>query len=127
MEYFRGKTLKQHAETKENKHKEIEKLVAVQREIQEKNPAGLTDMRVQMGERIERSGLDSEIKEKLLQKMAMMPVRKCLCHGELDLSNIIISDSPSPSSSHPLEHKETESHIWLQWRRSGLHWKYRYY
>jgi len=92
MEYFRGKTLKQHAETKENKHKEIEKLVAVQREIQEKNPAGLTDMRVQMAERIERSGLDSKTQGKLLQKMAMMPVRKCLCHGELDLSNIIISD-----------------------------------
>lgn len=93
-EFIEGKTLD--ALMKENPDKIDEYLnlfVDLQREVHSKRAPGLNKLRDKMNRKIDEADLDAAIKYNLHARLAGMPKRIKVCHGDFNPSNIIIRES----------------------------------
>lgn len=93
-EFIEGKTLDMLM--KENPDKTDEYLnlfVDLQREVHSKRAPGLSKLRDKMNRKIDEADLDAAIKYNLHARLAGMPKRIKVCHGDFNPSNIIIRES----------------------------------
>ena len=93
-EFIEGKTLDMLM--KENTDKTDEYLnlfVDLQREVHSKRAPGLSKLRDKMNRKIDEADLDAAIKYNLHARLAGMPKRIKVCHGDFNPSNIIIRES----------------------------------
>ena len=93
-EFIEGKTLD--TLMKENPDKIDEYLnlfVDLQREVHSKRAPGLNKLRDKMNRKIDEADLDATIKYNLHTRLAGMPKRIKVCHGDFNPSNIIIRES----------------------------------
>lgn len=92
-EYIKGKTLAQLME--ENPEKKIEylnKLVDIQLEIHSKTCPKLNKIKDKMNAKISQADLDATTRYDLHTRLNAMPKHNKVCHGDLNPSNIIITD-----------------------------------
>ena len=91
-EYIEGKTLAALIEENPDKLDEyLDFFVKLQIEMHTKRVPLLTELRDKMRNKIEESSLDETLKFDLRTRLKSMPRHHKLCHGDFDLSNIIIS------------------------------------
>lgn len=96
-EYIKGKTLAQLIE--ENPDKKIdylETLVDVQIEIQSKNCPLLNKLKDKMNQKISICKLDATTRYDLHTRLDGMPRHNKVCHGDLNPSNIVITEGGVP-------------------------------
>lgn len=92
-EFIKGKTLAQLIEEEpDNKLLYIEKLVDIQLEIQSKKSPLLNKLKDKMNRKISECELDATTRYDLHTRLDAMPKHNKVCHGDLDPSNIIITD-----------------------------------
>lgn len=103
-EYIKGKTLARLMEEanadEENgaktKREYIELLVKLQMEIHSKTCPLLGKLKDKMSRKISESDLDATLRYDLHARLAGMPKHTKVCHGDLNPSNIIISEDGTP-------------------------------
>ena len=93
-EYVSGKTLAQLIlENPEKKREYIEKLVDIQREIQSKSCPMLRKLKDKMNDKICQTSLNATTRYDLHARLESMPKHSKLCHGDLDTTNVLITDN----------------------------------
>ena len=96
-EYIKGKTLAQLIkEDDEKKDEYIELLVDLQLEVLKKNSPLLTKLKDKMNDEIRKSELDATTRYDLHTRLDGMPKHTKLCHGDFNLTNIIIAEDGTP-------------------------------
>ncbi len=96
-EFVNGKTLAGLIEEDEaNKDKYIELLVDVQLNIHSKVCPLLNKLKDKMNRKISETELDATTRYELHTRLEGMPKHKKVCHGDINPSNIIISDDGTP-------------------------------
>ena len=96
-EYIKGKTLQQLMdEDEEKKNEYIELLVDIQLGIHSKECALLNKLKDKMNRKIGMSELDATTRYDLHTRLEGMPKHKKVCHGDLNPSNIIITEDGTP-------------------------------
>ena len=96
-DYIKGKTLAQLME--ENPDKKVEylsMLVDIQMEIQSKTCPMLGKLKDKMNRKISACELDATTRYDLHTRLDGMPKHNKVCHGDLNPSNIIITDDGTP-------------------------------
>ena len=97
LQYISGKTLAQLMEEEsENYDKYIEQLVDIQLEIQSKTCPLLNKLKDKMNRKIGETTLDATTRYELHTRLEGMPKHKKVCHGDLNPSNIIITEDGKP-------------------------------
>ena len=92
-EYISGKTLAQLMEENPSKRDEyIEMLVDIQLDIHSKTSPLLNKLKDKMNRKISASSLDATTRYDLHTRLEGMPKHKKVCHGDLNPSNVIISE-----------------------------------
>ncbi len=92
-EFIEGKTLLQIATEDNSKKNEcIEKLVDVQIEILKRKCPLLTKLKDKMTRKINMSKVDNNTKFELLTRLNSLAKENKLCHGDLNLSNVILGN-----------------------------------
>lgn len=96
-EFIKGKTLAQLIEENpEKKHEYLEMLVDIQLEIQSKSCPLLNKLKDKMNRKISECELDATTRYDLHTRLEGMPKHNKVCHGDLNPSNIIITDDNTP-------------------------------
>ncbi len=96
-EYIKGKTLAQlMEENKDKKDEYLELLVDIQLEIHSKNCPTLKKLKDKMAGKIKMSEIDATTRYDLHTRLEGMPKHNKVCHGDLNPSNIIITDGGTP-------------------------------
>ncbi len=96
-EFIKGKTLAQlMEETPDKKLEYINMLVDIQLEIQSKTCPMLNKLKDKMNGKISRSELDATTRYDLHTRLDSMPKHNKVCHGDLNPSNIIITEDGTP-------------------------------
>ncbi len=91
-EFIEGKTLATLIEEEpENKDKYLERFVDIQLEVHSKTSPLLTKLKDKMNRKISQTTLDATTRYELHTRLEGMPKHKKLCHGDFDLSNVIIT------------------------------------
>ena len=92
-EFIKGKTLSQLMEENEDKKDEyLELLVNLQLEVHSKKSPLLNKLKDKMNRKISESNLDATTRYDLHTRLEGMPKHNKVCHGDFNLSNIIITD-----------------------------------
>ena len=96
-EYIHGKSMAQLIyENPDKKDEYISLLVDLQVEMHSKKCPLLNRMRDKMGRQIESSDLPATVRYDLYSRLSEMPRHGKICHGDLNPSNIIITDDGTP-------------------------------
>ena len=96
-EYIKGKTLAQLiSEDPEKKAEYLELFVDIQLQIHSKKCPLLNKLKDKMNRKISATELDATTRYDLHTRLEGMPKHDKVCHGDLDLSNIIISEDGTP-------------------------------
>ncbi len=96
-EYISGKTLAQLMEENPDKKDEyLEKFVDLQLDVQKNRCPLLTKLKDKMNRKINLADINPTTKYDLHTRLESMPKGHYLCHGDFNLSNIIISDDGKP-------------------------------
>ena len=96
-EYINGKTLAQLiAENPEKKNEYLDLFVDIQLEIHSKKSPLLNKLKDKMHRKISSTTLDATTRYDLHTRLEGMPKHDKVCHGDLDLSNIIIKEDGTP-------------------------------
>ena len=96
-DYIEGKTLSDMMkEDPDNKDKYIETLVDVQLEINSKTCPLLNKLKDKMNSKISACELDATTRYDLHTRLDSMPKHNKVCHGDLNPSNIIITEDGTP-------------------------------
>ena len=94
MEYVEGKTIAQLIEEHPEKEEEyLEKFVEVQISIHEKRAPLLNKLKDKMNRKISETELDATTRYDLHTRLEGMPKHNKVCHGDLGLSDVIITES----------------------------------
>lgn len=97
LEYINGKTLAQlMEEDKDNRDKYIEQLVDIQLQIHSKTCPLLNKLKDKMNRKISETTLDATTRYELHTRLEGMPKHNKVCHGDLNPSNIIITEDGTP-------------------------------
>lgn len=97
LEYIEGKTLAQLIEENKEKNDEyLELLVDIQLEIHSKKAPLLNKLKDKMNRKISESSLDATTRYELHTRLEGMPKHTKVCHGDLNPSNIIITEDGTP-------------------------------
>ena len=96
-EFIKGKTLAQlMEENKDKKEEYLRLLVDLQMDIHSKTCPQLSKLKDKMTVKIIQSDLDAITRYDLHTRLEAMPKHDKLCHGDLDPSNIIITEDGTP-------------------------------
>lgn len=96
-EFIEGKTLAQLMEENPDKKRSyIEMLVDIQLEIQSKGCPLLNKLKDKMNRKISSCELDATTRYDLHTRLDSMPKHNKVCHGDLNPSNIIITEDGTP-------------------------------
>lgn len=96
-QFIKGKTLARlMEEDPDNKQEYLEKLVDIQLEIQSKTCPLLNKLKDKMNRKISSCELDATTRYDLHTRLDGMPKHNKVCHGDLNPSNIIITDEGVP-------------------------------
>lgn len=96
-EFIEGKTLAQLMEENPDKKRSyIEMLVDIQLEIQSKSCPLLNKLKDKMNRKISSCELDATTRYDLHTRLDSMPKHNKVCHGDLNPSNIIITEDGAP-------------------------------
>ncbi len=96
-EYIPGKSLERLMyENPEKSEEYLELLVDIQLEIHSKSSDKLIKMRPQLHELISHAPLDATTRYSLHEELDHLPEHNKLCHGHLDMSNIIVTPEGTP-------------------------------
>ena len=96
-EYIKGKTLERLiCENPKKKDEYIENLVDIQMEINSKDCPELSRITDKMNRSIGRTDLPATVRYDLFTRLESMPGHNKVCHGDLNPSNVIISDDGTP-------------------------------
>ncbi|MBQ8348584.1 MAG: phosphotransferase [Ruminococcus sp.] len=96
-EFIEGKTLAQLMEENPDKKRSyIEMLVDIQLEIQSKSCPLLNKLKDKMNRKISTCELDATTRYDLHTRLDSMPKHNKVCHGDLNPSNIIITEDGTP-------------------------------
>ena len=96
-EYIHGKSMAQLiSENPDKKDEYISPLIDLQVEMHSKKCPLLNRMRDKMGRQIESSDLPATVRYDLYSRLSEMPRHGKICHGDLNPSNIIITDDGTP-------------------------------
>ena len=96
-DYVTGKTLARLlVEEKEKKKESTELFVDLQIDLFSKKCPLLTNLRDKMRRKIAETGLDEELCSRLYERLEALPEHDKLCHGDFDLSNVILTDEGTP-------------------------------
>ena len=96
-DYIKGKTLQQLMdEHPEKKDEYLEFFVNLQIEVQSKRCPLLTKLRDKMSRKISQTDFDATTRYELYTRLDDMPKHSKLCHGDFDLSNVILTDEGTP-------------------------------
>ena len=96
-EYISGKTLAQLiSENPQKKDEYISQLIDIQLEVNSKVCPLLNKLKDKMNRKISQSSLDATTRYDLHTRLDAMPKHNKVCHGDLNPSNIIISDDGTP-------------------------------
>ena len=96
-EFIKGKTLAQLIEEDpDNKDKYLEMLVACQLEINSKTSPLLNTLKDKMNRKIIACELDATTRYDLHTRLDSMPKHSKVCHGDLNPSNIVITEDGTP-------------------------------
>lgn len=94
LEYVEGKTLAQLMEEHPEKEDEyLEKFVDIQLSIHEKRAPLLNKLKDKMNRKISETDLDATTRYELHTRLEGMPKHNKVCHGDLGLSDVIITES----------------------------------
>ncbi len=94
MEYVEGKTIAQLIEENPEKEEEyLEKFVEVQLSIHEKRAPLLNKLKDKMNRKISATELDATTRYDLHTRLEGMPKHTKVCHGDLGLSDVIVTES----------------------------------
>ena len=97
LEYISGKTLAQLMEENPDKKKEyIEYMVNLQLEVSSQKVPLINRLKDKMHRKLNQANIDSTTRYDLQTRLESMPKEYKLCHGDFNLSNIIISDDGKP-------------------------------
>lgn len=92
-QYIRGKTMAELFDCCPEKEDELlERFVTIQQDIQSKRCPLLTKHRDKMNRKISETDLSATLRYDLHNRIESSPRYNDLCHGDLDPSNVIISD-----------------------------------
>ena len=95
--YIEGQTLEQlMIETPEKADKYLELFVDLQLEIQSKTCPMLSKLKDKMNQKIKKADLDATVRYDLHTRLEGMPKHNKLCHGDFNLSNVIIAPDGTP-------------------------------
>lgn len=96
-DYIKGKTLAQlMLENPEKKDEYLDFFVDLQIEVQSKRCPLLTKLRDKMSRKISQTDFDATTRYELFTRLDDMPKHSKLCHGDLNPSNIIITEDGTP-------------------------------
>ncbi len=96
-EYIKGKTLARlMEENKDKKDEYLELLVDIQLEIHAKKCPALRKLKDKMVGKIKMSEIDATTRYDLHTRLEGMPKHNKVCHGDLNPSNIIITEDGTP-------------------------------
>lgn len=96
-EFIKGKTLAQlMTENKDKKEEYIDLLVDIQLDIHSKKSPLLSKLKDKMNTKIDMADLDATTRYDLRTRLEGMPKHTKVCHGDLNPSNIIISEDGTP-------------------------------
>lgn len=96
-EFIEGKTLAElMSQDKKNQDKYIEMLVDIQLNIHSKICPLLNKLKDKMNRKISETTLDATTRYELHTRLEGMPKHKKVCHGDINPSNIIISNDGTP-------------------------------
>ncbi len=94
LEYVEGKTIAQLIEENPDKENEyLEKFVDVQLSIHQKRAPLLNKLKDKMNRKISQTELDATTRYDLHTRLEGMPKHNKVCHGDLGLSDVIITES----------------------------------
>ncbi len=94
LEYVEGKTIAQLIDENPEKTDEyLEKFVDVQLSIHEKRAPLLNKLKDKMNRKISETKLDATTRYELHTRLEGMPKHNKVCHGDLSLSDVIITES----------------------------------
>jgi len=97
MDYVSGKTLENlMKENPEDAHKFMELFVAIQTDIHSRKHMLLTKFSDKMTLKIMNSELDASTRYDLAVRLADLPRYNCVCHGDFNPSNVVITESGVP-------------------------------
>jgi tRNA A-37 threonylcarbamoyl transferase component Bud32 len=97
MEYVEGKTLAKLMEENPDKEDEyLEQFVDIQLSIHEKRAPLLNKLKDKMNRKISEANLDATTRYDLHTRLEGMPKHNKVCHGDLGLSDIIITADGKP-------------------------------
>lgn len=92
-EFIKGETLEEIMKTApEKNHDHLEKLIDIQCSVYTKSSDFLQDMNSHIIQNISKSNLEESIKNSLLSTLIKIPEQKDFCHGDINPSNIIITE-----------------------------------
>ena len=92
-DFIEGKTLEAlMREIPEEKEKYLDKFIDIQLEIQSKRSPQLTKLKDKVHSKINDSSLDDDTKLELYTRLESMPMYKNVLHGDLDPSNVVVTD-----------------------------------
>ncbi|MBQ8921737.1 MAG: phosphotransferase [Oscillospiraceae bacterium] len=96
-EFIKGKTLAQLMEEHpENRAQYLELLVDIQLEIQSKTCRLLSKLKDKMNDKISQADLNATTRYDLHTRLEGMPKHNKVCHGDLNPSNVIITEDGTP-------------------------------
>ena len=96
-EYIKGKTLAQLIkEDADNKNQYIDLLVDIQMQIHEKTCPLLTKLKDKMMRKIAETDFDATTRYDLHTRLESMPKHNKVCHGDLNPSNVVITEDGTP-------------------------------
>ena len=96
-EYIKGKTLQQLMDADpDNKAKYIEMLVDVQMSIHAKTSPLLNKLKDKMSRKIAATDFDATTRYDLHTRLESMPKHNKVCHGDINPSNIIVTEDGTP-------------------------------
>ena len=96
-EYIKGKTLAQlMKEDEENRNQYIDLLVDIQMQIHEKTCPLLTKLKDKMMRKIAETDFDATTRYDLHTRLESMPKHNKVCHGDLNPSNVVITEDGTP-------------------------------
>ena len=96
-EYIKGKTLQQLMDADpDNKAKYIEMLVDVQMSIHAKTSPLLNKLKDKMSRKIAETDFDATTRYDLHTRLESMPKHNKVCHGDINPSNIIVTEDGTP-------------------------------
>ena len=92
-EYIKGKTLAQLMQEHPDRTEEYLNLFTdLQLSIHAKNAPLLMNLKEKMSRNIRNANLCDAVCNKLLTRLEQMPDRNCVCHGDFNPTNVIVSD-----------------------------------